>query len=272
MMKNYLALMLILAAVMLAGCSNSQHTVFSENAVITYTYSVGNVNTPEGRGVLTIDKNNATYQTFTRGDNKLLASYVEPTRPDDFQKILNLLNEGTFVRLNEDVGHSNPDVGSAEINVTEDGFTKSVHNHGLGAPEALLSIENALNTYAKNMTYKAVNNSVPSGASPLVITESDNGKSRVIPLGSKVSLVLHSTYWEIQGSSDSSVMAQKGDSVLVPDSISKSVPGSGAGTITTEFQAIWPGTADIVATRVTCGEALRCSPENSLFNVTVVVK
>lgn len=104
-----------------------------------------------------------------------------------------------------------------------------------------------------------------------LIEESVNGKSITIQTGAKLQLALHSTYWQIQGSSDSNILRPLGDPIIAPDPTVR-IPGMGAGTVSIEFLALAPGRADIAASRTACGEAMPCAPAQASFKVTVTVR
>jgi hypothetical protein len=50
------------------------------------------------------------------------------------------------------------------------------------------------------------------------------------------------------------------------------VPGQGCGTVTAVFAAIAPGSARLTASRISCGEALRCTGSDGVYVLTVTVK
>jgi hypothetical protein len=108
-------------------------------------------------------------------------------------------------------------------------------------------------------------------ASQTLVDDNANGKSITIQTGARLKLVLHSTYWEIQGSSDPKILIQLGEPRVVADTTVR-IPGTGAGTVSVEFQAIAPGNVDITASRTACGEALRCAPDQASFKVTVTIR
>jgi hypothetical protein len=83
-------------------------------------------------------------------------------------------------------------------------------------------------------------------------------------------VTLGSTYWTIQGSSDSRVLAPAGKVVTSPESCS-APPGSGCGTVSQEFRAASSGTAQVTASRVSCGEAMRCIGPAGQYQLTVQV-
>jgi len=83
-------------------------------------------------------------------------------------------------------------------------------------------------------------------------------------------VTLGSTYWTIQGSSNSLVLAPVGAGVTSPESCS-APPGSGCGTVSQEFRAARSGTAQVTASRVSCGEAMRCVGPAGQYQLTVQV-
>ena len=101
-------------------------------------------------------------------------------------------------------------------------------------------------------------------------TEQDNGKSVSLRTGESLTVILHNTYWNLTGSSDPTVLLQIGSAITSPD-IGKCLPGVGCGTVTATFKAVGPGKAEVTASRTSCGEALRCSPDQSTFDLIVVI-
>jgi hypothetical protein len=106
----------------------------------------------------------------------------------------------------------------------------------------------------------------------MVITDQDNGHSISLRAGRRLELQLASTYWQVDGSSNSSVLRlTAGTSVSVSPQIRGCVPGEGCGTVTALFDAVAPGTADVSARRTSCGEAMSCTGNLGFYRVTVVV-
>jgi hypothetical protein len=105
----------------------------------------------------------------------------------------------------------------------------------------------------------------------VTVSEADNGTTITVRPGSRVTLTLHSTYWSIQGSSADTVLHQVGGTSTRPARPGTCVPGQGCGTVSASFIAVHTGTADLSASRTTCGEALRCTPGQARYAVHVVV-
>jgi hypothetical protein len=106
----------------------------------------------------------------------------------------------------------------------------------------------------------------------VVISDQDNGHSVSLRAGERLELQLGSTYWQVDGSSNSGVLRQTaGTSVAVSPQIKGCVPGEGCGTVTALFDAVAPGRADVSAERTTCGEAMSCTGNLGFYRVTVLV-
>jgi hypothetical protein len=87
-----------------------------------------------------------------------------------------------------------------------------------------------------------------------------------------VVLVLHSTYWQFDPTAATSAVAPTGGPQVAPGAgCGPTVPGSGCGTVTLNLRAAHAGTTAISASRVSCGEALRCTSDQSHFVVTLTV-
>jgi hypothetical protein len=105
----------------------------------------------------------------------------------------------------------------------------------------------------------------------VTVSEPDRGRTITVRSGTRVTLTLHSTYWSIQGSSAPTVLHQVGGPSTRPAKPGTCVPGQGCGTVSATFVALSRGSADLTASRTTCGEALRCTPAQGTYFVHVVV-
>ncbi len=109
------------------------------------------------------------------------------------------------------------------------------------------------------------------------LSEKNASKTVAVKLGSRVELTLHSMYWGLAVPAKSSSLTSNGAPILKPIFPSPSAPagckiaGSGCGTQTWEFVATKVGTTHLIASRTTCGEALRCTGKSGRFAVTVKV-
>lgn len=111
-----------------------------------------------------------------------------------------------------------------------------------------------------------------STAGVLVVDESAARSTVTVARGSRLQVVLHSTYWSVPAGSPAGVLRQLGLPQAAAGPAGPSChPGSGCGTVRTEFLALTAGTTTLTATRHSCGEAMACAPAQREFRVTVVV-
>jgi hypothetical protein len=103
------------------------------------------------------------------------------------------------------------------------------------------------------------------------VGDQSNGQTVTLRPGDHLTVVLHSTYWQFNAPSDTGVVAADGDPVYAGQP-NCGPPGSGCGTATAHYTAGHDGTAVVSAHRETCGEALRCAPDQSRWSVKVNVK
>ncbi|MFD1661696.1 hypothetical protein ACFSL4_26730 [Streptomyces caeni] len=106
----------------------------------------------------------------------------------------------------------------------------------------------------------------PSG--PVVLDERARGTTVRVPTGTRVVVRLHSTYWSTPAGSDPRVLAPAGAGTTPAGTCR---PGGGCGVSSAEFTARRSGTALVTARRDSCGEAMRCSPGQGRYEVTVTV-
>jgi len=123
----------------------------------------------------------------------------------------------------------------------------------------------------------AVGVSSAQAATSKPLSENNINQVTSVKIGSQISLTLHSMYWSLAQQSKSSSLTAKGAPVLKPILPGAAAPhgcaiaGSGCGTQTWKFVASKVGTAHLIATRTSCGEAMRCTGTNGRFEVTVKV-
>ena len=110
----------------------------------------------------------------------------------------------------------------------------------------------------------------PRATTPKTVTDRDNGKTVVLQVGDQLKVALASTYWTIHTSSNAAVLRADGPQVI-KGRIDGCVPGEGCGTANRLFSALSPGRVTVRASRVSCGEALRCTRGRGLFTIAVVV-
>jgi hypothetical protein len=104
----------------------------------------------------------------------------------------------------------------------------------------------------------------------VVVRDQDNGHAVSIRAGERLSVVLASTYWKVDGSSNEAALRQLTQPTVSPQP-GGCVPGGGCGTVSALFEAVAAGRADVSARRTSCGEALSCTGSQGIYRVTVVV-
>jgi hypothetical protein len=116
----------------------------------------------------------------------------------------------------------------------------------------------------------------PSSSAPpppaLVASDAANGKTLTLAVGQKLVVTLNSTYWQFGSPSDVAIVSPDGQAVAAACAAPPPYPGSGCGTVTQGYHGGRAGTAVLSATRTSCGEALLCSPAQSSWKLTVLVR
>lgn len=116
-----------------------------------------------------------------------------------------------------------------------------------------------------------VSSDLHPGGRRVSVGGSDNGRTVAVTVGDVVSLRLASTYWQLAPAAPAAVLRTDSRATLAGPARS-CVPGQGCGFAVAAFTAVAPGRATISASRTTCGEALRCSPAQSRYRLTVLVR
>jgi hypothetical protein len=107
------------------------------------------------------------------------------------------------------------------------------------------------------------------------LSESSNGLKIQIKAGTPIQITLHSTDWTLAKISN---LIQKGETQTFPTMPGQNAapdcqhPGMGCGTIVWNFKTAKKGSAFFSATRTSCGEALRCTSDQSNFRVNFLIK
>ena len=109
------------------------------------------------------------------------------------------------------------------------------------------------------------------------LSEKNIDQSISVHVGRTISLTLHSMYWTLKTQAKSSPLSAKGSPIfksVLPGPTAPNgckIVGSGCGTQTWKFRAGKIGTAHLIATRTTCGEAMQCTGTNRRFEVTIKI-
>jgi hypothetical protein len=107
---------------------------------------------------------------------------------------------------------------------------------------------------------------------PLAASETSNGTTMTLAVGQKLIVTLHSTYWQFGSPSNVAIVTPQGQAVAAVCSAPPPYPGSGCGTVTQGYHGVRAGTAVLNASRNSCGEALACRPDQSSWQLTVLVR
>jgi hypothetical protein len=103
------------------------------------------------------------------------------------------------------------------------------------------------------------------------LSDGANQTTITVARDSTITVVLHSTYWTIDPPGGPVLVATGPQSYAPGLGCGPTVPGSGCGTVMLVARAAAAGTAVLTANRTSCGEALRCAPDQSTWKVTVRV-
>ena len=108
------------------------------------------------------------------------------------------------------------------------------------------------------------------GGRTVTVTEANNGQTITKHRGDVLVVTLASTYWQFNRSTGV-LMADGTTAVAAGGAHCPRYPGSGCGTVTQRYRATNAGPGTASASRTSCGEALRCSAEQSRWRITVDV-
>lgn len=113
----------------------------------------------------------------------------------------------------------------------------------------------------------------PGAPPPLSLTLADNGATLHLTTGRRLHIALPTTYWTFHRPDPSGVLRLDTTGVATPTATCSGPPGTAGGCHrrTADYIAIGPGRTTVVATRVVCGEAMRCTGADGRFTVNVAV-
>jgi hypothetical protein len=119
----------------------------------------------------------------------------------------------------------------------------------------------------------------PAGAAkapaPIALSELSSRSTLTVIAGRHLTVTLHSTYWTLAALKSSAVVQQLGKTVVtgsLPSASKGCVAGQGCATLVAHFVDTHPGVVRLRATRTSCGEAMRCTPAQSVWTVLVRVR
>jgi len=115
------------------------------------------------------------------------------------------------------------------------------------------------------------------GASPrahtrrITVDETANGTTVALHVGDQLTVVLHSTYWQINAPGTRAARLVTAGPQRTQPAQCGHIPGSGCGTATRRFRAERRGVATLSAHRDSCGEALRCTGTQGDWKITAAI-
>lgn len=114
---------------------------------------------------------------------------------------------------------------------------------------------------------------VPAGGPrTLSLSFAANGTSFHLMVGQRLHIELATPYWTFHPSDTPGVLRQDASGVATPTATcSGPTSRAGCGIRTADYTAIGAGRTTVVATRVVCGEAMRCTGSAGRFTVYVAV-
>jgi hypothetical protein len=102
------------------------------------------------------------------------------------------------------------------------------------------------------------------------VTERQNKSTVRLRRGQELEVVLHSTYWQFQKSSNPAVLHLQRPPKIRPNP--SCVPGGGCGSVTATYLAAAVGQTLVSAERSSCGEASGCTAATGRFTLHVTVR
>ena len=116
----------------------------------------------------------------------------------------------------------------------------------------------------------------PTGTTPaaMQLTFADNGKTVTLHVGEKLHVALDSAFWTYQSPAGADLRTVEANGYVAPTPTcgGPQAAGSGCGTKIADYVAVASGRTAVVATRVSCGEAMRCTGANARFQVAVNIE
>jgi hypothetical protein len=109
-----------------------------------------------------------------------------------------------------------------------------------------------------------------AGGSDHRLTDRSNGTTLHARVGDTITVVLHSTYWQLADPGGGELVAATAPSAAPGGDGCPTIPGTGCGTLTAAYRVASTGSTHIDAERESCGEAMRCTGDQGRWSVTVV--
>ena len=102
------------------------------------------------------------------------------------------------------------------------------------------------------------------------VTDRSNGTTVHARVGDTITVVLHSTYWQLADPQGGELVVTATPSAAPGGGRCTTIPGTGCGTLTATYRVAAAGSTHLDGGRQSCGEALRCTGAQGRWSVTVV--
>jgi hypothetical protein len=110
----------------------------------------------------------------------------------------------------------------------------------------------------------------PTPAGAVQLTFTDSGKTLTLHIATRLHVALDSSYWTFQPVGAPRLLKTDATGFVPPTHTC--MAGFGCGTQTADYTAIAAGRTSVVATRTSCGEAMRCVVNNGHFEVHIIIE
>lgn len=104
------------------------------------------------------------------------------------------------------------------------------------------------------------------------LDERSNGRTVQAHVGDTVTVTLHSTYWALADPTGRGLEVVDAATPRRSTTGCPSIPGTGCGSVSATYRATATGDAQLAAHRSSCGEAMRCRPDQSAWTVKVEIR
>ncbi|MEY9844278.1 hypothetical protein ABH940_001345 [Streptacidiphilus sp. BW17] len=109
-------------------------------------------------------------------------------------------------------------------------------------------------------------------AGPVKVTFAANGKSVVLHVGQQLHVDLATPFWTFQPVGAPKLLRTDATGVATAQaSCPPPMGAAGCGDATADYTAVSAGQTSVIATRIICGEAMRCTGANGRFDLQVSV-
>lgn len=102
------------------------------------------------------------------------------------------------------------------------------------------------------------------------LDDSSDGHTVHVRVGDTVAVALRSTYWQLPVPTGGELVATASPAASPGGNGCPTIPGTGCGTASARYRVATTGRTTLIATRQSCGEAMRCTGSQGRWSVTVI--